>query len=237
MIRNPFIAVSSAFLVVVVTTHICSAAPIIVTNSSAGAFPVSNSDLLEGIVGTVGPGSLGGQEGTSNNPATLTNGTFGAAGLPNAAALAETVSIGNNTTITWQLDLGASAAGYDITGVNVYSGWRDGGRDRQDYTARYATVADPGNFVDIASIAGFNPSPSASGESLITDDTGLIASGVGEIQLFFPGQENGYSGYREIDVLGSAVAGPAVPEPASIAIWSLLGLCLAGYGYRRRRNS
>ena len=33
------------------------------------------------------------------------------------------------------------------------------------------------------------------------------------------------------------VAKPAVPEPTSIAIWSLLGLCLAGYGYRRRRNS
>ncbi len=27
-----------------------------------------------------------------------------------------------------------------------------------------------------------------------------------------------------------------VPEPASIAIWSILGICLAGYGYRRRRN-
>ncbi len=26
-----------------------------------------------------------------------------------------------------------------------------------------------------------------------------------------------------------------VPEPASIAIWSFLGICLAGYGYRRRR--
>ena len=29
----------------------------------------------------------------------------------------------------------------------------------------------------------------------------------------------------------------AVPEPASIAIWSLLGLGLAGYGYRRLRQS
>ncbi len=27
-----------------------------------------------------------------------------------------------------------------------------------------------------------------------------------------------------------------VPEPASIAIWSLLGLCLAGYAFRRRRT-
>ncbi len=33
----------------------------------------------------------------------------------------------------------------------------------------------------------------------------------------------------------STLVAPAVPEPASIAIWSLLGLCLAGYGYRRRR--
>ncbi len=28
----------------------------------------------------------------------------------------------------------------------------------------------------------------------------------------------------------------AVPEPHSIAIWSILGICLAGYGYRRRRT-
>ncbi len=36
--------------------------------------------------------------------------------------------------------------------------------------------------------------------------------------------------------LATAGAGQTVPEPASIAIWSLLGLCLAGYGYRRQRR-
>ncbi len=35
---------------------------------------------------------------------------------------------------------------------------------------------------------------------------------------------------------GDPVIDLLVPEPASIAIWSILGLCLAGYGYRRRRN-
>jgi hypothetical protein len=38
----------------------------------------------------------------------------------------------------------------------------------------------------------------------------------------------------------SGVLSPAaevVPEPASIAIWSFLGICLAGYGYRRRRRN
>ncbi len=31
-------------------------------------------------------------------------------------------------------------------------------------------------------------------------------------------------------------ASTTVPEPASIAIWAFLGLCLAGYGYRRRKQ-
>ena len=33
--------------------------------------------------------------------------------------------------------------------------------------------------------------------------------------------------------LGSVAA---VPEPASIAIWSLIGLCFAGFGYYRTRR-
>ena len=36
------------------------------------------------------------------------------------------------------------------------------------------------------------------------------------------------------NVSNIAQTGAAVPEPASIAIWSILGICLAGYGYRRR---
>ncbi len=36
------------------------------------------------------------------------------------------------------------------------------------------------------------------------------------------------------NVSNIAQAGAAVPEPASIAMWSILGICLAGYGYRRR---
>ncbi len=50
--------------------------------------------------------------------------------------------------------------------------------------------------------------------------------------------------YLQIDYNDPAFDGSAltltavnVPEPASIAIWSILGLCLAGYGYRRRRKS
>jgi hypothetical protein len=38
-------------------------------------------------------------------------------------------------------------------------------------------------------------------------------------------------------IVFEAVAEAVVPEPASIAIWSFLGICLAGYGYRRRRRN
>ncbi len=58
-------------------------------------------------------------------------------------------------------------------------------------------------------------------------------AGIDQLQLI----GNSQAGARYNDLL--VVAGEnVVPEPASIAIWSLLGLCLAGYGYqRRRRNS
>ena len=51
---------------------------------------------------------------------------------------------------------------------------------------------------------------------------------------------NGGWGFGMLDdVVLTNIADPAsavVPEPASIAIWSILGICLAGYGYRRRRQ-
>ncbi len=37
--------------------------------------------------------------------------------------------------------------------------------------------------------------------------------------------------------LNQAATTETVPEPVSIATWSILGICLAGYGYRRRRRN
>ncbi len=51
----------------------------------------------------------------------------------------------------------------------------------------------------------------------------------------FSNNNLGRSYAYEINVRPAAAE--TVPEPASIAIWSLLGLCLAGYGYRRRRRN
>lgn len=177
-------------------------APIQTPQSSTGAFPVSPSDLLQGIVPATGGTALQGQEGTSSNPAVLTNGTFGAAGLPDAAALAETLSIANNTTLTYTLDYAANPNGFDIAQIDTYSGWRDGGRDNQNYVVRYSLVAAPDVFVDFATVS-LAPNPPPSGKVSIAPASGIMLSGVAKLQFVFGGQENGFVGYREIDVFGT----------------------------------
>ncbi len=51
--------------------------------------------------------------------------------------------------------------------------------------------------------------------------------------LVFHNRENGRTAFLD-DVVVSQLQ--AVPEPASITIWSLLGLGLAGFGYFRIRR-
>jgi hypothetical protein len=68
---------------------------------------------------------------------------------------------------------------------------------------------------------------------------GLVSLGSGETSFDLLinnfGNTGGY-GHLNAIVL-TLVPSPVVPEPSSIAIWSLLGICLAGYGYRRRRRN
>ena len=67
------------------------------------------------------------------------------------------------------------------------------------------------------------------GPPLVTDDTGVLASGIEAIKFDFLATDgNGSSVYREIDVLGSA----AVPEPTTTALLGLGGLALI---LRRRK--
>jgi hypothetical protein len=64
----------------------------------------------------------------------------------------------------------------------------------------------------------FNPTVAANTQSAtrttLTDPAGRLATGVAALQFNFLNPENGYTGYAEIDVLGSAT----VPEPAGCAL-------------------
>jgi hypothetical protein len=118
-----------------------------------------------------------------------------------------------------------------LTGVTVYGGWQDSGRDQQSYSILYATAIAPTTFLPLTTV-DFNP-PGSNGQPqvtrvTITDDTGLLAADVSAIRFNFNSTENGYSGYSEIDVFGTPI-----PEPGT---FGLLGLAAAGVlGFRRRR--
>ncbi len=189
--------------------------PVVNPASSSGAFGVASADLLAGRIATVTGTALGGQEGTSSNPALLTDGLFGPAGTPapNNGWVPFAVSIANNTTLTYALDLAASPDGYDLSAIETFSGWRDGGRDRQNYTVRYSTVSNPGVFIDLVNVAE-NPNPPPSGLVTILPSAGMLATGVAQVQFVFTNQENGFAGYRELDVHGR----PTTPLDATVSV-------------------
>src|SRR4051794_19941733 len=80
-----------------------SASVILSTSQSATGFPVSNSDLLTGLVGSVNDANLvRAEEGvTTTSLGALTNGTFGPADLSNAN---EVVAIHNGAVLTYALN-------------------------------------------------------------------------------------------------------------------------------------
>ena len=98
----------------------------------------------------------------------------------------------------------------------VYGGWSDNGRDQQAYTVYYSTVAAPANFISLATV-NFNPSIAANIQSAtrvsITYSAGVLASNVGALKFDFtnPTSENGYCGYSQIAVFGSASASLTLP--------------------------
>lgn len=195
---------------------------------SSGVFAVASDDILQGLTPTVTGAAITARESTSGNAAVLTNGIFGAANK-NGAPL-EIVTIDDNTVLTYQLDLSQAPTGYTIDAIRAYSGWNDTGRDEQDFTVQVAFYDDPLNFVAIGDVV-FNPggaNPSNIFSELTNPLGGPMAFNVSAIRFAFGTAENGYIGYRELDVLGFAT----VPEPATA---SLALMALSAMGLRRRR--
>jgi len=199
------------------------------TAASTTGFLVSAIDLVEGLAPTVNdPNLVRVEEGaTTTDLGALSNGAFGAPGLPSTG---EVVAIHNGTVLTYPFDILTNPDGYDIFGIDTYTGWRDGGRDAQQYGVFYSLVSSPGSFLPLASV-DYNPayaSPSDTMVQFAMSDGSAMLSRVAALRFEFPSTENTYVGYREIDVFGS----PTIPEPTTMA---LLGLGLAVVARRRRR--
>jgi hypothetical protein len=164
----------------------------------------SNTDLLQTAVSSVASSGSFTDESCLGLPA-LTNGTAcystGAQGSPNYTSDRDTDAAKalNDNSVTYTLD-----GGYDLTQIDIYHGWQDGGRDRGQVTVSYAVVGDESTFITIVTSQTYEP-PSNYGRIRLTD---LGALNVKVVKVEFPAtQENNGVGYSEIDVFGTSSGG------------------------------
>jgi hypothetical protein len=147
----------------------------------------------------------------------LTDGTYGwlTYALSNPTTTQITGGSGAGQSVTYTL--GGSVSGYTLTNIVVYGGWCDGGRDQQAYTVYYSTVTTPTNFILLGS-ANYNPANPGSIQSAtratFVPAGGVLATSVAAVMfdLTTPAGKNGYEGYSEIEIFGSATpTGPIAP--------------------------
>ena len=190
-------------------------------NTDAPTWTVENNSLIEGkLPSSVGPGSFAGgfnnEQVTEGLPA-LTDGTFGpfnsVSGLGTTNFATCGGAFGAGSYVIYK-----AATAWDLTNVVVYSGWADYDRDGQFYIMSYSTLAAPTNFIPLASVY-YNPpdlgGPSANRVTIARLDGSALATQVAAVKFDFTTQsaslDNGYSGYAEIVLQGSALPGFNAP--------------------------
>jgi len=194
--------------------------PVVVTNNTG--FTVSNSDLLHGLAGVV-VGNINSEEGlqSNNTGSAFTDGLFGRVAIDGAAKPGMTI-IHNGVSITYML--ASSALGFNIAKIDTFTGWRDPGHFQQDYSISFAYKTAPSQFLNAINVAARPTGVNDAKVSLFNVGGAALATGVVGVRFNFANVQNGFVGYRELDVLGSAV----VPEPASMLLFGLGALALVG---------
>ena len=142
-------------------------------------------------------------------PSATVNGSAGAEGSGSAGVLTDgaapggnvnTYAMGNNGSLTYTL--GSAPLGYEISGVNVYSGWNDTGRDRITVSLAYSTYDAPDTFTAIAGSSVNYDGGSGVAVARYSATGDGIAVGASKLRFDFGSQENNYAGYRELEVVG-----------------------------------
>ncbi len=176
----PLLACATAFGTVVATNE---------SNGSGQWTLPSGTNLLTGRTPSTSPST---HEGSSNTWNTVIDATLGDTG----GSPATSCTPNNGESVIFPLDLAAKPEGYNITSFDSYSTWGNSGRDDQNYMIQYSTVANPGTFINLSTV-GWHTGNDRSTHVRLTDNSGVLASGVAAIRLIFDRQENGYVGYRE----------------------------------------
>ena len=208
---------------------------------SAGAVPQTNWNMTTPT--SSGNGSLGAGSVVDNMGATVSGFQVDWTAA-NTWAHGPANADGNISLLKGYLDDGGNGSNIDITGVPYaqYDLYLYGiGDQGTNGTLDGYTVTAGGDAFDPDWLRAPNLSP---GGTPIEGSSGVqghyfLMEGLSSADVNIKGLSAGSPGRAPIAGFQIVDTTPAaVPEPASIAIWSLLGLCLAGYGYRRRyKNS
>jgi hypothetical protein len=161
----------------------------------------------------------------------------------------------NEVSLTFNLELGASPTGYNLTRILTYAYW-DASRDGQQYTVEYSTASAPGSWMPLASANRFDntnfpimreqeiydedgngtgtyelvPDYNQSATRVeLQSDSGLLAENVGALRFNFTGIESGGTAYREF-----VVEGASIPEPTTA--FATLGFLASRLLIRRRTS-
>lgn len=173
--------------------------------TNAWTFPVG-TNLLSGATAHTPSAPQqpdhGGTDQAGTSWSVLTNNTVGT-----AANKLESVTPNDGNSVIFPLNTVVNTKGYNITQFDSYAAWPDSGRDNQDFTVSYSTVAAPATFIQLA-VVDNNTTTDLATHTRLTDSGGILAAGVHSFKFVFGspnGQENGYAGYREFIALGTAV--------------------------------
>lgn len=138
----------------------------------------------------------------------------------------------NKMPATIIFSLTGSATGYDISNITSIAGWGDSNLGSQSFELFLAGADE--NYTSYGEHTNESTSGNFATRTVLTDDTGTIASGVQYVQFVFTtptvsqGVSNGGTVIRELMVQGTA----SIPEPSSAALLGLGGLALI---LRRRK--
>ncbi|MBQ9430755.1 MAG: hypothetical protein IJU44_04300 [Kiritimatiellae bacterium] len=186
-----------------------------VTGESAITFAVRSDDLLQtAVVSTVDELSVNNTENdkySKGTLASLTDGTFGSAGHVDGLCIA-------GGQVTYNLDTDNMPTGYDISEVDVYTGW-GGDRANASFALLYRRVGE--STFETVGAAHYACTITSGNRGVRVRMMNLGLKGVDALRFDFgPGdwQQNNGVGYKEIDVY-QEIGRPISPVNATAQSW------------------